>query len=235
MTDENGIIKCIEFEYNTKCLEGTISTNYYNDIYKCTKCEKNFILSYDDYYDTYICKDIFIDYINPSIYDISFYESDNGIPTINGKCSDGYFTRNLNVCIKCDDETNGMPGCKGKCNFRINRKKKLKCEKDNLIPDENGGCKGQEKCIIGKHYCNGCDKNSKLCEKFEEGDLPDKNGGYSYTDNCEFSYNGECLKYISDFIITGSNYGLKICKSIYSDDFNFCEKINYENGQCEKC
>lgn len=131
MTDENGIIKCIEFEYNTKCLEGTISTNYYNDIYKCTKCEKNFILSYDDYYDTYICKDIFIDYINPSIYDISFYESDNGIPTINGKCSDGYFTRNLNVCIKCDDETNGMPGCKGKCNFRINRKKKLKCEKDN--------------------------------------------------------------------------------------------------------
>ena len=49
---------------------------------------------------------------------------------------------------------------------------------------------------IGKHYCNEYDKNSKLCKKWAEGYLPDKNGGCSYIDNCEFSYKGECLKYI---------------------------------------
>ena len=133
--------------------------------------------------------------------------------------SQNYCEVNLNNCIKCNPLTNLC----------------VKCEKDNLIPNENGGCKGQEKCIIGKHYCSECDKNNKLCEKCAEGYLPDKNGGSSYTDNCEFSYNGECLKCISDFIIIGNKYGLKICKSIYSDDFKFCEKINYENGQCEKC
>ena len=133
--------------------------------------------------------------------------------------SQPYCEINKNNCIKCNPLTNLC----------------IKCDKDNLIPDENGGCKGQEKCIIGNHYCIECDEDNKLCFQCESGYMPDKNGGCSYTDNCEFSYNGECFKCISDFIIIGIKSGLKICKSLFSEDFKFCEKINYENGKCETC
>ena len=126
---------------------------------------------------------------------------------------------NSNYCIKCNPLTNLC----------------VKCEKDNLIPDEKGGCKGKEKCTNGKHYCTECDKDEKLCEKCSEEYMPDKNGGCSYTSNCEYSYNGECFQCITDFIIIGKKGGLKICKSIYSDDFKNCKYINYETGQCDEC
>lgn len=133
--------------------------------------------------------------------------------------SQPYCEVNLNNCIKCNPLTNLC----------------VKCEKDNLIPDETGGCKGLEKCEVGKHYCKGCDINNKLCETCADGFLPDRNGGCSYTDNCEYSYNGQCIKCISDFIIIGNKFGLIICKSIHSDDFKYCKDINLENGQCETC
>ena len=47
-------------------------------------------------------------------------------------------------------------------------------------------------------------------------------------------YNGECLKCKDNFILIG-NDNLKICKSLISDDFNNCQKINLENGLCNLC
>ena len=130
-----------------------------------------------------------------------------------------YCEENLNNCIKCNPLTNLC----------------VKCEKDNLTPDDKGGCKGKEICKSGKHYCLECDSNDRFCEKCQEGYLPDENGGCSYTDNCQYSYNGECLKCLKDFILIGNRQGLRICKFIYSDDFKYCEKIDFETGLCKSC
>ena len=108
-----------------------------------------------------------------------------------------------------------------------------KCEKNILIPDNNGGCKGIEKCIERNNYCLECDLDNTLCNKCENNLYPDENGGCSYITNCEISYNGHCLKCKDDFILIGNNF--KFCKYLFSEDLLNCQKINTESGLCEKC
>ena len=115
----------------------------------------------------------------------------------------------------------------------------IKCDKDIYSPDRNGGCSKAMKCIVGKNYCQECNDELGLCKKCEEGYFPDENGGCSYTDNCEISERGECIKCKDDYIKIGENTylfeGLIICKSIYSPDFKNCEDINLRRGICNKC
>jgi len=115
----------------------------------------------------------------------------------------------------------------------------IKCEKNIYVPDDLGGCKNAENCFIGENHCLQCNEEGKLCQKCEDGYFPDKNGGCSYTDNCEISYEGKCLKCIQDFILAGENFyfgeGLKICKSINSEDLKICDRIDEEKGSCLSC
>ena len=39
-----------------------------------------------------------------------------------------------------------------------------------------------------------CNTEGDICQKSEEGNFPDKNGGCSYTDNFEVYEKGKCLK-----------------------------------------
>ena len=84
-----------------------------------------------------------------------------------------------------------------------------------------------------------CSLEGVLCKVCENEYFPDENGGCSYTENCEVSERGRCLKCKKDYISIGfETYlldGIKICKSIYSDELKYCERINYENGLCLKC
>ena len=105
-----------------------------------------------------------------------------------------------------------------------------KCSLEIYSPNEEGGCSPIYKCQLGKNYCLICDELGKNCLECQKGLYPDENGGCSFTDNCEISYKGHCLKCKSDFILTG-----EICKSLDLDDFAFCSKINDETGQCEEC
>ena len=102
-----------------------------------------------------------------------------------------------------------------------------------LIPNNNGGCKGKQKCIERNNYCIECDLDNKLCNICENNFYPDENGGCSYITNCEISYNGHCLKCKEDFILIGKNF--KFCKSLISEDLLNCYKINTETDFCEKC
>ena len=122
-------------------------------------------------------------------------------------------------CIKCNPLTNLC----------------AKCEFDNLFPDENGGCIGAQKCILGKNYCDECDLEGKLCEKCENGYFPDKNGGCSYTDNCKLSNKGNCLECDPDYYLIGFYQDFKRCKYLYSDDLKNCKQINNETGICVTC
>ena len=126
---------------------------------------------------------------------------------------------NINYCQKCNSLTNLC----------------IKCQFNNLIPDDKGGCKGLKDCKNGKNYCNDCDDEQKICKKCELGFFPDNNGGCSYTDNCKFSYNGNCLKCKNDFILIGNDNNLKICKSLLSEDLQNCKNINITTGFCEEC
>ena len=135
------------------------------------------------------------------------------------------------------------PSCKEGVNFctRCNPVTKLcaKCEKDIYIPDEIGGCTYSRKCIFGENYCIECNEKGDLCKKCEDDYYPDKNGGCSYTDNCEISDKGICQECSKDFILIGiDDYftnGVKICKWKDSEDLKNCERINIENGSCITC
>ena len=95
----------------------------------------------------------------------------------------------------------------------------IKCEKNIYTPDEKGGCVNARKCIEGNHHCSLCEEEGKLCETCEDGYFPDENGGCSYSNNCEVSYEGKCLKCKEDFVLIGKteyyapNDEIKICKS----------------------
>ena len=137
------------------------------------------------------------------------------------------------------------PTCKEGTNFcsKCHPVSKLcvKCEKDIYVPDENGGCTYSKKCVEGNHHCSKCNDEGDLCKECEESYFPDENGGCSYTNNCEISYEGKCLKCKEDFILIGhndyyeANEGLKICKSLNSEDLKNCEKIDNEKGICQQC
>ena len=131
-----------------------------------------------------------------------------------------------------------LPICKEGENFcsKCNPVTKLceKCEINNIFkPDNKGGCEGSKKCEIGLNRCSLCDSDNKLCTQCEKNYFPDENGGCSLTDNCEISYQGNCLKCIEDFILVGTS--IKICKSLNSDDLAFCDEIDTETGFCKKC
>ena len=103
-----------------------------------------------------------------------------------------------------------------------------------LVPDENGGCIGNKKCILGKNNCYECDTDGKLCKKCEINYYPDENGGCAYTEGCEISYMGECIKCKTGFILIGSE-SLKICKSLDIDNYRNCKNIDLQTGYCTEC
>ena len=108
-----------------------------------------------------------------------------------------------------------------------------KCEYNILVPDEQGGCKGSKKCSSGKNYCSECNEDNILCKECEIGFYLDNNGGCSYTENCEISFNGQCIKCQPDYYLIGNE--LKLCKYIELDDFQNCKEINYTSGVCSTC
>ena len=114
-----------------------------------------------------------------------------------------------------------------------------KCEKDIYTPNNYGGCDIIKKCNLGNNYCLECEENNSLCKKCEIGYFPDEYGGCSYSDNCELSFHGKCLKCKKNYVLVGienySNEGIIICKSLNSDDFQNCTSIDSLHGKCQQC
>ena len=111
-----------------------------------------------------------------------------------------------------------------------------KCQySDVLVPDENGGCMGAKKCILGKNNCNECDIGDHLCISCEKGYYPDESGGCTYSEGCEISYRGECIKCKDGYILLGNENQFKICRALSIDNYKNCLTINYETGYCSEC
>ena len=114
-------------------------------------------------------------------------------------------------------------------------KKCVKCDKEIYIPNEEGICEPSKKCILGYNNCLECNIDENMCIRCDLGYYPDENGGCSYANNCEISFNGECLKCKKNFILVGKDYDLKYCKSLNSEDFKNCKKIDTDTGKCKQC
>ena len=128
----------------------------------------------------------------------------------------------INNCSKCDPLT----------------KLCLRCDKDILSPDKNGGCVPSEKCIIGNNYCQECNDDETVCKTCEEGLFPDENGGCSFIANCALSYQGKCLECKEDFKLVGyemEGIGFLICKSLSLEDFQNCKTVDSFSGYCTEC
>ena len=124
----------------------------------------------------------------------------------------------LNHCVHCNPVTNLC----SKCSYP-----------DIMIPDEEGGCRGAQKCIEGKNLCLECSQNGKFCEKCEKNYYPDNNGGCTFSEGCEISYRGVCIQCEPDYVLIGKEENLKICKYRQSEMYKNCGKINTETGICE--
>ena len=136
-------------------------------------------------------------------------------------CLNYYCEEGENHCLKCNPLT----------------KLCYKCDLAIFEPDELGGCQPLKQCILGYNYCLECQEDGYLCKKCSETYFPDEIGGCSYTDFCELSYKGNCIKCKEDYILIGNslNDGVKICKSLNFEDLENCEKLNTENGLCQEC
>ena len=130
------------------------------------------------------------------------------------KCIEGE-----NNCIKCHPQTQLC----------------VKCDKDIYISNSQGICEPSHQCKLGYNNCLECNEEQNLCKKCDLGYYPDENGGCSYTRNCELSYKGECLKCKYRYILVGAKDDLKYCKSLNSDDFTNCKKIDTDTGKCRQC
>ena len=126
---------------------------------------------------------------------------------------------NENFCLKCDKSNSFC----------------FRCQYSIFIPDENGGCIGIKKCRKGENYCDECNEDETLCKICEKDYFPDENGACSYINNCELSYNNECIKCKNDYILVGKQDSFKICKSILSTDLKNCKTIDKITGLCEVC
>ena len=130
--------------------------------------------------------------------------------------------KNENGCLKCDPLTNLC----------------FRCENEILTPDDQGGCIGAKKCKLGFNYCEQCNNEEDFCDICENGYYQDNNGGCSYTENCEISYKGECLKCKENYILIGIRQyynTLKICKPLSSTDLKNCINIDKTTGLCLNC
>ena len=136
-----------------------------------------------------------------------------------------------------------IPNCKEGVDFcsLCNPVTKLceKCEKPIYAPDENGGCSYAKKCRFGDNYCIECSEDGSLCKSCEEDYFPDKNGGCSFSQYCIISDKGNCLECEKGFVLIGIDdffiNGVRICKSLDSEDLQNCDRINTANGLCIFC
>ena len=136
----------------------------------------------------------------------------------------------INSSPVCEPQSNFCQNCNYATNLCY------KCQKpDILIPDENGGCIGAKKCFLGRNYCLECDINGNLCKTCEENYYKDENGGCTYSEGCEISYNGECLKCKEGFVLIGRENDFRFCKSLSIDNYKKCKEINKATGFCTEC
>ena len=101
----------------------------------------------------------------------------------------------MSLSLSCKEGSNNCAKCNPVTKLCI------KCDKDIYTLNKNGECEPSKVCKLGKNYCLECNDQENLCEECDIGYYPDENGGCSYSNNCQISYKGKCLKCKSNYIL----------------------------------
>ena len=240
VTAENGAKFCINASEIEGCTEANVNTAYINNIYNCTKCNREYILYKSKFYERNICQNISLPIKrnnNSNVNEYSKIEKDS-VKAENGECENNkLFTPDNENCYACNDKNVGMPGCKGACTFSKKRENPLECE-DN-------GCKiGYIE--ITKGICDTCNNANKGCvECHYENNYPINYKGLKrkrrfVCDQCEEGYilsaNGTCH--------TCKDFGLDKCETcewdLNRDNELTCSQcypgyFTSESGKCIQC
>ena len=97
----------------------------------------------------------------------------------------------------------------------------VKCDKEIYTLNKNGECEPSIACTVGENYCIECSEDGSLCKKCDGDYFPDENGACAYSDNCQISYQGVCLKCLKGYVLIGKT---GVCKSTDTEDFKNCKK-----------
>ena len=106
----------------------------------------------------------------------------------------------------------------------------VKCDKEIYTLNKNGECEPSIACTVGENYCIECSEDGSLCKKCDGDYFPDENGACAYSDNCQISYQGVCLKCLKGYVLIGKT---GVCKSTDTEDFKNCKKSS--GGFCTEC
>ena len=217
LVKENNINFCVKKDYILdNCLNATVDTTYAKDKYSCTSCSINYLSFYSNFYEKYICQNIFEEIktnqdISPDRFD-QYSKSE----AINGKCpNNSFFTPDGENCYKCDGYS-GMRGCNSKCSFSSERNDIIKCLdgcKDGYIETSEG-------------ICDSCVNQHLGCIKCHNGEYPSDYFGIKrksrfICDSCSSD----------DYVLQDGK-----CSSCFSieDGCNKCE-INNNEFKCKEC
>ena len=190
------------------CTEVFAETNYLNNVYNCTFCDRGYISYYNIFFEKIICQNVHQEPDKKRELDSQAFNPDKveHVPAINGECQNSkLFTPDGINCYACNNRTVGMVGCKGSCVFNLKRNISLKCEegmcKTGYIEKTKGVCEPCEtinegciECHYEDNYLSGYygfkRKRRFSCDQCDNGYLISEDGTCHHCstlgfDNCK--------------------------------------------------
>ena len=217
LVKEDNIKICVRRETNLEyCLNATVDTTYAINEYNCTSCEINHLPYYSEFYERYICQNIFEEIETFQNIDLDIYQYYQRIEAIDGNCPNNkFFTPDREYCYKCNSYI-GMPGCKSECSFSL--------EKIDIIKCLDGCIDGYIESSEG--ICQSCYEINNGCEQCHYGEYPINYFGIKRLRKfiCDYCY--------SDYFVLIDDKCAR-CNHI-ENDCNRCEIMN-DKFKCKEC
>ena len=258
LVKEGNISLCVfEFEPDLiNCSSADVNTTYINNKYNCASCLINHLSYYSEFYERYICQNIFEKTKTSQNIDLDNFKYYDNIEAIDGECPNNtFFTPDGKFCYRCSNSYIGMEGCNSQCIFSFERNDMLKCLdgcKDGYIESSEGICKscynvnsGCNKCHYENEYptnyfgikrkrkfiCDNCDSNYYV-------KIDDKCVSCSNIENgcnvCQFENNEfKCLECVFNYILDDER-NCKYCSGIISE-IKCIECNDVKQGGIEGC
>ena len=256
LVKEGNISFCVDKYDLGDCLSADVDTTYASNKYNCTSCYINQLSYYSEFYERYICQNIFDKIKTSHNINLDYLKNYDKIETIDGECPNNtFFTTDGKYCYKCSYFYNEMQGCNSECSFSLERNNMIKCLdgcKDGYIESSEGICKscsyvnsGCNKCHYENEYptnyfgikrkrkfiCDNCNTNiyAKINDKCVNCSSIE-NG----CDTCQFENNEfKCIKCNSYFILDDERH-CNLCSGFVSE--NKCIECNHvKQGGIEGC
>ena len=259
LVKEGNISFCVDKSDLGNCSSADVDTYYVNNKYNCTSCLINHLPYYSEFYERYICQNIFDKIkISQNIDLDDYFKYYDKIEAIDGECPNNtFFTPDGKYCYKCNNFYNfynGMGGCNSHCSFSLERNDIIKCLdgcKDGYIETSEGIC---ESCTNVNFGCNKCHyendyptnfvvkrKRKFICDNCNSNRYVKINYKCVYCDNIENGCNTcqiennefKCIKCYSNYIFDEERHCIYCSGFIFENKCIECNDV--KQGGIEGC